>query len=243
MTIRDKANINNLTALWSTVGLACGAYCSKTSYSFSTILNSQWPNRVWLNAPPNWGIINEILNSCGQNKLPKSLSYWADFGDPTFQFFDSSRFELKSQQVGMSLDISKKKYPAGERIKLQRITTDKQAILWEELYPKSFGYVISARTVAATMNAIDYFIIYHGQFPIGTVISFKTNSVVGIHGLGILPPYRKQGFAKQVMQELLNKAAEAHMHLATLQASAMGKMIYKDLGFSEDFLVRNYTIL
>src|SRR5690554_7309232 len=81
MTIRDKANINNLTALWSTVGLACGAYCSKTSYSFSTILNSQWPNRVWLNAPPNWGIINEILNSCGQNKLPKSLSYWADFGD------------------------------------------------------------------------------------------------------------------------------------------------------------------
>ncbi|EKF54331.1 acetyltransferase domain-containing protein [Galbibacter marinus] len=236
-------NIYNLTTLWQIVGDAYGKYCFRESYSYSNIENSQWPNRIWLNSQPSKLIISEILVACGQGELPRSLSYWADFDDPNFRYFESDGLVLKSEQVGMSLVVSKKEYPSNRRIKLHKITSPAQPLLWEKLYPQSFGYVISAETVKYTMDHINYFLIYHNENPIGTVLTFTTNSVVGIHGMGIIPSFRKQGFAKEVMLELLNNAAKENILLATLQASSMGKSVYKDIGFSEDFLVRNYRIL
>jgi predicted acetyltransferase len=102
--------------------------------------------------------------------------------------------------------------------------------------------VISAKTLKTTMDQIDYFLIYHDHIPIGTVITLNTNYVVGIHGMGILPSYRKQGFAKEVLLEFLNRAVEQKRTMATLQASTMGKAIYKSIGFREDFLLRNYRL-
>jgi len=187
--------------------------------------------------------ISELLVACGQGELPRSFSYCSDFDDPNFRYFESDGLVLKSEQVGMSLVVSKKEYPSNRRIKLHKITSPAQPLLWEKLYPQSFGYVISAETVKYTMDHINYFLIYHNENPIGTVLTFTTNSVVGIHGMGIIPSFRKQGFAKEVMLELLNNAAKENILLATLQASSMGKSVYKDIGFSEDFLVRNYRIL
>lgn len=235
-------NINNLKTFWKTAGTTCGVYCDKKTYSYCAISNSQWPNRFLVNTAADAHIIDEVLNDFYHHEVPMSLSYWADFGDPTFKLFEREELRLKSEQIGMSLEIPKKKFATNNRLELRRITTTEQAQLWEELYPQFFGYVISAHTIEGTMDQIEYFLIYHNQVEVGTVITFDTNTVVGIHGMGILPAYRKQGFAQEVLLILLNRAVEQEKTLATLQASAMGKAIYKNIGFSEDFLVRNYRV-
>lgn len=235
-------NIYNLTALWRTVGTTCGVYCDEESFSYSHISNSQWPNRIWLSTKADELIINKVLVAFDQSEPPMSLSYWADFGDPTFKVFEREGLQFKSEQVGMSLELPNQSFVGSNRVELQYIASDKQTELWEELYPQCFGYAISANTIKTTMDQIDYFLIYHNNIPIGTVIAFNTNFVVGIHGMGILPSYRKQGFAKEALLELLNLAIEQKKTLATLQASTMGKAIYKSIGFTEDFLLRNYRL-
>src|SRR5690606_23964497 len=145
-------NINNLTAFLKIAGTACGVYCHKNTYCYSVISNSQWPNRFWLNTAADKHIIDEVLNDFYHHEVPMSISYWADFGDPTFKLFERTELQLKSEQIGMSFVVPKKKFATNNRLELLRITTTELAQLWEELYPQCFGYVISARTVESTMD-------------------------------------------------------------------------------------------
>lgn len=63
-----------------------------------------------------------------------------------------------------------------------------------------------------------------------------------MHSLGIIPQKRKQGFATEIMRHTLNKAIDQNLSLATLQASEMAKEMYLKLGFSLDFLMKNYGV-
>lgn len=235
-----KENITNLTALWQTVGATCGEFYERENYSYSMVSQSQWPNRIWLIKSATSPIVADLTQLILSIEPPMSVSYWADFEDPTFAYFDRGGFVLKSEQIGMSLELPSEKFKLNKRVSLQKIATAQQAEQWERLYPQSFGYVISAQSVTHTKDKINYYLIYDNDTPIGTVMTFHTGSVIGIHGMGIFPDFRKQGFAEEVMLLLLNQAIDEHKTLVTLQASTMGRNIYSKIGFSEDFLIRNY---
>ncbi len=53
---------------------------------------------------------------------------------------------------------------------------------------------------------------------------------------------RKRGFAEQIMKRLTNMAVENGSEYVTLQASDMGKNIYLQLGFEEQFVIKNYFL-
>ena len=71
---------------------------------------------------------------------------------------------------------------------------------------------------------------------------YFTGKIAGIHGVGVIPSYRRKGFAEEIMKVLLNDALEYGADYSTLQASNMGKGIYERLGYSEDFLISNYIM-
>ncbi len=65
---------------------------------------------------------------------------------------------------------------------------------------------------------------------------------MGVHSVGIPPEMRRKGYAKQIMKLLINSAVDNACDYMTLQASDMGKNLYLNLGFKEQFTIKNYKL-
>lgn len=234
-------SINNLTSLWKTAGTLAGRYAAHTHFYMSEVHNAQWPNRIWLKGAASDGTLKAIRHTIEQSQQPLAVSYWQAGGDESPRLFERNGFKTAFVQTGMSLHLTPKSLPLN-RVQLIKVTSAEEASSWEALYPQSFGYVISAETITRTMTQIRYYLICLGDEAIGTVIAFETGSTIGIHGMGIIPAYRKQGFAEEAMLILLNLMVGEGKTRVTLQASGMGKNTYKNIGFAEDFLMTTYVL-
>jgi len=237
----NQQNINNLTTLWTIVGNAFGRYQQDHHFNVSQVTGSEWPNRIWFNEAVTGAALSAAVDAIKNNQVPLTVSHWGDFENGLRPLFEAASFEVRSEQIGMSLKLSEP-FEQLNRIQLESVTTPEQAKIWEELYPQSFGYSISAEILHKTKEAVQFYLVRKAQQAIGTAIVLESNGIVGIHGVGIIPDFRKQGFAEEVMAVLLNNAIANNTKLATLQSSAMGKNIYKKLGFTEDFLMTNYRL-
>ncbi len=236
-----QQSIDNLTSLWLAAGIAFGNYQQHTAFDSIQVPGSEWPNRIWPKNDVTLEILNNAADFSRNNQLPLTLSHWGDFERSLHPLFDAAGFEAKSEQIGMSLKLSTPFEQLG-RISLETVTSSEQAKIWAELYPQSFGYIISAEILEKANNTIQFYLVRKKGQAIGTAMVLESNGVVGIHGVGIIPDFRKQGYAEEVMAVLLNNAIAKNIKLATLQSSAMGKNIYKKLGFTEDFLMINYRL-
>lgn len=238
----NKVNINNLVSLWETVGDSFQNMTGGKGFSYCQVPGSEWPNRLWFHGE---GYKKETLKAAIETvrstSVPLSVSYWGKESDTFQSAMEAEGFVKKSGQIGMSLRLEQEFKSLG-RIRLRRVDSEHDARLWSEIYPKSFGYTISAATLLKTKGSILYYLIYLDEHPIGTVIVYPTENVIGIHGLSILPQFRKQGFAEETMGILINNALHHNIKWATLQSSSMGKNMYLKLGFTEDFLMTTYKM-
>lgn len=237
-----QSNIKNLSALWESAGRPFQGFFADDELGYSRVLNSDWPNRIWLKQILDEPLLNRVKELISSSAIPLSFSYWDDFGSPDFLFLEKNGFAKKSEQIGMSL-VLQEKFENKGNIHLKRVTEWDQAITWAEIYPQSFGYQISPRILMETKEHIIFYLIYLGRLPIGTAITFQTGNEIGIHGVGVVPEMRKRGFADEAMACILNQAIEDGLSHAFLQASAMGEGIYKRMGFQTDFLQTNYTLV
>jgi GNAT superfamily N-acetyltransferase len=241
MNQNNQKNINNLISLWKTIGNSFQQYSSMDNINYCYISNSDWPNRIWFEKAVTSEILTRVTQIVHDNPIPLTISHWSDFENALSSTFEHSGFIKKSNQIGMSLNLYQK-LNFQNRIHLEKVTNISQAIIWTDSYPQSFGYKISTEILIKTCHLTPYYLIYLDDQPIGTVITHKTENVIGIHGLGIIPGYRKQGFAEEAMIHLINQAIDEGIEFATLQSSEMGRNIYLKMGFSEDFLMTNYGL-
>lgn len=234
------SNINNLTSLWKTAATPYQGYHKETSFESAYIENAQWPNRIWTNLSPSENQLKEV-----QQQMLEEGNHF------TFSFFTlpnqensiklDAKIQLKSTQYGMSLELNEK-FETQRHIDFKRVENTEEADIWSNAFFKAFGYEISTATILKTKETIPYYLVYFEQELVGTVILYTTNTVAGLHSLGIIPEKRKQGFATEIMRHTLNKAIDQNLSLATLQASEMAKEMYLKLGFSLDFLMKNYGV-
>ncbi|WP_439490142.1 GNAT family N-acetyltransferase [Algoriphagus sp.] len=236
----NKVNINNLVSLWESVGDSFQITRSGKGFSYCQVVGSEWPNRLWFHGEdPKKETMKAAIEIVRESSVSLSVSYWGKESDTFESGMEAEGFVKKSEQIGMSLRLERELESLG-RIRLRRVDSESDARLWSEIYPKSFGYAISATILLKTMVNIPFYLIYLDGQPIGTVIAYPTENAIGIHGLGILPQFRKQGFAEEAMGILLNNALHHNVQWATLQSSSMGKNMYLKLGFTEDFLMMTY---
>lgn len=73
-----------------------------------------------------------------------------------------------------------------------------------------------------------------------TALVYRTGSVVGVHLVGVKVEYRGQGIARELMHYVIQLSLDLGAHYITLQASAAGEPLYRQLGFVEQFLINNY---
>ncbi len=231
-----QLNIDNLTHLWTVAGQD---FTKGSAYSFSKIKNAQWPNRIWANGP----ITLDIIEKIGMRMTTETDLIFSVFSEKqeTNHLINQDVFILKSAQYGMSLALTHG-YKTHRKIEFKHVMDAAGAELWSDTFFQAFRYQITAETVLKTSKDIPYFLVYHQGNLVGTVILFVTNHVMGIHSLGIVPSQRKKGFATDIMHHVLNRAIDQNLSLATLQASEMAKDMYLKMGFTTDFLMKNYTL-
>ncbi|WP_138431085.1 GNAT family N-acetyltransferase [Fodinibius saliphilus] len=130
------------------------------------------------------------------------------------------------------------------RLQVFRVFDNKKNHQWTKVYPKAFGYRISKEILEKTIDDIDYYLAYYQDKPIGTAMAMvhHTGKVAGIHGVGIIPDVRRQGLSNELVRIVLNGAIEDGADYATLQASTMGKGLYEQLGFADQFMIYNYVL-
>ena len=61
--------------------------------------------------------------------------------------------------------------------------------------------------------------------------SFLLGSDCGIYAVGTVPPWRRRGFARALMEHVLAEAWRRGARTATLQSTRIGQRLYSSLGF------------
>ncbi|NIJ45221.1 ribosomal protein S18 acetylase RimI-like enzyme [Wenyingzhuangia heitensis] len=234
-------NINNLTTLWKTVGTPFNAYFKSADFEYCEIKNSEWPNRLWFNQPTNQKIIDVLKNKAATTEAKITFPIWNLNNKDQQALLEQNGFKLKFEQIAMCLKPNDL-FEVENTVKIELVTNQNQATLWSDIFLQSFKYTISTETINKTLKNVDYYLAYHNNIAVGTAIIFNTNNVAGIHSVGIPPAMRRKGYAAQIMKLLINKAIKNQAELITLQASNMGKNIYLNLGFKEQFLIKNYIL-
>jgi len=236
-----NANIHNLTSLWKKAGMAHESFFSQEKFDYCFIDNSDWPNRIWLNQSIDNELITLVKEKISSISAPITIAYWDTDKNSSIIELESQGFTKLFEQVGMSLKLDKP-LNIESNLDLQLVSNKSEANTWAKLFEKSFGYKILPDTIIKTISEIDYYIAYNQNRPIGTAISYKTNEIIGIHSVGIPPEMRRKGYAMQIMKLLINDAIKKGCEYMTLQASEMGKNLYLNLGFEEQFVIKNYRL-
>ncbi|WP_422358678.1 GNAT family N-acetyltransferase [Reichenbachiella sp.] len=232
-------NIDNLTSLWRSVGQKEQAHQRRQDVEIVDVNQSEWPNRIWFvqgAEVEDLPLVEQIMSEAS-NTL--TLSYMDVLNDGLD--VQSVGLEQTSELIGMGMALSND-YPVDSELELEAVKNLDQASDWVSYFEQAFGYRInSSQLVHPYPSTVFYIIKYQGQ-PAGTALVHHTDRVVGIHSMGVIPSMRRKGLARLVMHNILSNALEQGYEYATLQASAMGKGLYEQLGFEEHFLMKNYRL-
>lgn len=236
-----KANIDNLTQLWTTVGERTETLNSDENIEYCTIHNSDWPNRLWFKGKVNAIMIEKAREILLQSKVPMKVSSWHNT-DLDEKLFAQNNFVQLSEQVGMSVQLNTE-FESDPGIQFRKVSIENQAALWAELFRHSFGYTISRDVIIQSSAEVNYFVCYCNNSPFGVCLLYYNNSqVIGIHSMGIIPEMRRRRFAEDILRKILTNSKRLGFSYAVLQASKMGKPLYSKYGFTEEFTMKNYQL-
>ncbi|RNL83119.1 GNAT family N-acetyltransferase [Sinomicrobium pectinilyticum] len=239
--MKTQENIHNLTSLWKTVSTPFGMYNHEQDFDYAIVPGSDWPNRIWPNRDIPESSIKDIIRIIRSASVKLTLPYWDIYQSETPLLLESHGFTKTFEQVGMSMPLTQH-LPQQNRLDIRPVSDNYEARTWAALYPNAFGYRIGEDIWEATPGKVHFYLAYYQNRPIGTAIIHYTGKVAGIHGVGILPEMRRNGFAQEIMSFALNRALDHGAESATLQASAMGKGLYLKMGFTEQFSMKNYQM-
>lgn len=233
------SNIHNLVSLWKAVTAPRSTYFEQESWGYCYVSGSHWPNKLWTGADLNESMLQEMVAVIQDSKDPLAFSYFDNLNNKNLDSTLQDYFMPASIQYGMSLDLTQP-YEENTELEYRQVANEQDAAIWSKNFEQAFGYEISSEIVFNNRIKISFINIYTGQQAVGTMMLYTTGEVLGIHGLGVVPEGRGKGVAKAAMHYALNQGYQQDVKLVTLQASEMAKSMYEKLGFSTQFIMRNY---
>ncbi len=208
-------------------------------------MSHSWPNRCWLE--PDLIVEAPPVNSLGVGLLEKNaiVPLWFHphlLVENLEEQLTNNGFEILFEQTAMYLDL--KNSPIEEPLSNQYLSIqDEQNIdLWVDIAARSFEYEIDSAVIQRIITDpnVQLLTVYLDNKPAATAMLFNTDNVVGVHQVGVLPNYRGKGIADKLMQHIINQCRAMPARYITLQASVAGKKLYQNLGFKEQFKIKNY---
>ncbi|MBL1378495.1 GNAT family N-acetyltransferase [Zobellella iuensis] len=227
----DKANIDNLTALWRAMGSEPGGMAGLQA-------SRGWPHRFWF----DWDHQPELKGHELARLPPRAMVPVWTAGSALERALTSQGFGLVLEQRAMHLAVDGEGSRPEGGLRLSRVLTPAQAECWAALCGRAFGYEVATATVRRLLGADGACLLLASREggPVATALLFHTGEVVGIHQVGVVPEHRGQGIAHELMLQLMALAREQGARYLTLQASAAGEGLYRRLGFVPRFSFSSY---
>ncbi|NTS78823.1 GNAT family N-acetyltransferase [Catenovulum sp. SM1970] len=218
-------NINNMNVYWQALGAK-----SEGGY----FINHTWPNKIWsANLSLDLNEQSKLLNA-GQSLMTVDVISEDELA--------TSPVVLKGQLVMMDLDLTTGSNATPSQTDLSKqgraivqVEDQAQADLWTEACSKAFNYQIDKDAIRQFIQDENSFVLaltIDGEIA-ATAIGYLTGDTLGIHQVGTVPDFRKQGAAAQLMHYLLEIAVEKSCTTVSLQASKAGFHLYQKLGFNQ----------
>ena len=235
-----RANVENLTAFWS----ACGTRLHGLAGGGSLYESMSWPGRMWFDYDfsPDPRDLGQLLDRARRTEPPVMIPQWTEGHADLGQFLGAGGFEVGLAQEAMVASRSAMdSHPVGE-LHLRGVVDGEAAGQWARVASESFGYCVQTRVISGLVGRPGFHLLLASQNDavVGTGLLVQTGEIAGLHMVGVPPPNRRRGHARQIMFGLLALARDLGCEHATLQASAAGQSLYEQLGFEVQGPIRSY---
>ena len=232
----DLANLKNLAALWKALGATQQVKSSSTLW-----ISDNWPHKCWTDPSDPQTPISEDVQ-LGERLI---FPVWG-LGEASARetSFKNLGYEVNSEQTAMVLSAEARTHISAthNNIDLKQLVDADDAFLWSGICAEAFGYAIHPgpiRKLIQNDQASVFLAAVDGEAA-GTAILYRTKHITGIHQVGVRPAFRGKGLARRMMESTIDHAFRSGTQHITLQASPAGKPLYDQLGFRDQFEIRNY---
>ena len=237
----DQANIDNLTMLYTHMGLAPPVQ----GLPDAVRLSASWPHRCFL----AWDSPSDAVDglSAQLTAVPERaiVPVWPwpnGRAEPLETALVETGFVKRSVLNAMVLDMATGQGTGAADPESRVITSPEDIATWTDVCSRGFGYAIDEAVIhrISTVPGLTLYLTYHEDQPAATALTLETGDTIGLHQLGVPKDFRGQGVGRRAMHHAMACCHASGCRYATLQASAAGEGIYRRLGFEVQFPIRNY---
>lgn len=232
---------NNLFEFWTLIGTLTNKLTKRENYSNITMINSDWPNRIF-NLKKSGSVIKEILNLSQEESISELITV-----DKSNTLENNKNFEFLFGQKNMALDLKSFEIDFERNKNIQEVKTDCDSIDFANTASESFGYRVDCDVVYRIATHLENVRLFNykkdGESLGCGIVFFDSNNNAGLHMIGTRPKGRGQGIGKSMTENLLIEAIENDKNLCVLHASMMGEPIYRKLGFEIYGDIETYKIV
>ncbi|PUA27768.1 MAG: hypothetical protein B0W54_14630 [Cellvibrio sp. 79] len=237
----NQLNIDNLTSLWRKMGVENDSEFAVEGLTISRT----WPNRYWFDWNADITPINTIVPVLDQLPLTAVVPVWEGAGMPAQQleiFLKDECFQILFTQLAMYLDLQSIRVPELPALDIITVQSATDVATWTATASAAFGYWIDVAAIQALIDLPDVKLLLLKQDgkAAATALVYQTGDIIGVHLVGVPEEFRGQGLARMLMQYVIKLSVTMGGKFLTLQASAAGEPLYRQLGFIPQFLIKNY---
>ncbi|GAA6133942.1 hypothetical protein NBRC116188_07310 [Oceaniserpentilla sp. 4NH20-0058] len=254
----DEANLVNLTGLWKKYGSKSIA----GNESSKGHINKHWPHRCWFDINKNdasFMMSGHFSNTTWLDNIPEStvLPVWfvgsekerRGTGIIEPQLIEKLLLEKKwsctFEQTAMYLELkgtavcSDLARPGFQVLPVHSPENIKE---WVDIGSEAFAYAIDPFVIENLINDrdIQMYLGWQDGQAVAAALLYKTHDIIGIHQVGVKQAFQGQGIARCFMLHIIEACKQWQAKYLVLQASQLGQPLYESLGFTEQFIIKNY---
>lgn len=222
-----------------------GANEENSSKGEKLYLSNSWPNRLWMPYKYEMQNLQQAIKIDSDNNKSYIISLWehdTELFKKAIKELESKNYKVLFEQVGMYLDLNSTNIDENNNLDIKFVKSKKDVSVWTNTASKSFGYEIDEKVILKIVDDVNISLLlgYKDGIVVATTLLYENSSVMGVHMVGVPKEHRTQGIAENMMNKVISYSKQKDVDIMTLQASALGLGVYKRLGFTENFMLRNY---
>jgi predicted N-acetyltransferase YhbS len=236
----NKEIIDNLYEFWTYIGEKTSRLTETEEYKAVSMLNSDWPNRIF-SISNDKELLTKVISLSQQELLPNIIT----ISKPT-HLENNPEVQLMFRQKNMALNIQNLEGCFLDCENIYQVKSQKDAINFANIASEAFDYHLDANTVDKINqddSKIKIFIYQQDNQYLGCgIVYFDSSNNAGLHMIGTVPKGRGKGIGMKMTEKLLLEASKNGSNSCVLHASLMGKSMYKKLGFFDFEELETYKI-
>jgi GNAT superfamily N-acetyltransferase len=232
-----QANIDNLHQLWQHMGAAACTLPGMQGFGQST----GWPHRCW----PVTGKVDKttaLVNSLKYLEGNYIMPLCSGEHRLLQHILLENNYHVSSEQTAMFLDLQQTQLAREPAFVISPVHSHRAIHEWTHTASHAFGYLIDNKVMQGlvTLEGVCLYIVRIDNVPAATVMLYQRGEVTGIHQLGVIKEFRGRGLARKIMTDLTWLCANMDTRYLVLQASRAAERLYLSLGFTAQFMLKNY---